>query len=404
MRKLLLTYKGKTKSITDWGADTGINRDTIYNRLRWGWTAARALSKPVRRLQFLVPGTKYGKWTVIGRSKKVTKSGKKDKYTGCRCSCGTLRAVVTSMLVTGRATNCGCKRAPPIKSNQCFGRWTIIRAAGSFKRGGRAVLCRCTCGTKRVCKFSVLKTGRSRSCGCLKSEMAAKASKARTEVIKPGTKFHRWTILRDYKGKRAAGKHRLVWAQCDCGVIKTVALPLLKRGHSKSCGCYRIEINASRVRTHGGCRLPEYGVWCNMLGRCRNKNDTAYHRYGGRGIKVCKRWKSFKNFLADMGRRPSNKHQIDRERNNGDYKPSNCRWLLSKENSRNTSRAKKISFRGKLQTAGAWGEELGVAANLIRDRLRRGWPIKDALLTPKGDRSCRSSKSKKRISPPRRKK
>jgi hypothetical protein len=76
-----------------------------------------------------------------------------------------------------------------------------------------------------------------------------------------------------------------------------------------------------------------------MLQRCTNPNNTKFHLWGGRGIKVCKRWRDFANFFADMGKRPSRKHSIDRYPDmNGNYEPTNCRWATAKQQSANSRR------------------------------------------------------------------
>ncbi len=99
----------------------------------------------------------------------------------------------------------------------------------------------------------------------------------------------------------------------------------------------------SGPKKHGMCGTPEYDTWCHMKSRCYNKNNLDYHRYGGRGIKICDRWlHSFDNFIADMGCKPFEGLEIDRTNNDGNYEPSNCRWVTHKQNCQNRG-SKKIS-------------------------------------------------------------
>jgi hypothetical protein len=145
-----------------------------------------------------------------------------------------------------------------------------------------------------------------------------------------GRVFGRLTVL-DKADTTGSGKRR--WrCRCECGQITLSSTGNLRSGNSTSCGqCCR-----KTTRTHGhftGRRMsPTYAVWHGMKQRCTNPNFKQWKDYGGRGIKVCKRWQAFENFLADMGEKPP-KLQIDRIDNNGDYKPSNCRWVTPKENS-----------------------------------------------------------------------
>jgi hypothetical protein len=113
-----------------------------------------------------------------------------------------------------------------------------------------------------------------------------------------------------------------------------------------------------------------------MLSRCRNKTNKKYPRYGGRGIRVCDRWKSFKNFLSDMGERPKN-HSIDRIDNNVDYTPDNCRWATVKQQANNTSTNIKISYKGKTMTVSEWSDFTGIKYATIWSRHRAGMCLND---------------------------
>lgn len=128
--------------------------------------------------------------------------------------------------------------------------------------------------------------------------------------------------------------------------------------------------------------MTEYKVWQWIRHRCNTPTATGYHRYGGRGIRVCQRWDAFPNFLADMGKRPTPKHQIDRIDVNGHYEPANCRWVTKEEQMRNTRVTRFLTLGERTLSVAGWAEELGISAHTIRVRLHRGKSPAEALRIP----------------------
>ncbi len=137
-----------------------------------------------------------------------------------------------------------------------------------------------------------------------------------------------------------ARQRRVYWScVCLCGAVKSVAACEIKSGKTKSCGCFDAARKKTATVKHGYNRTPTYVSWCAMWARCTNAKLKSFNNYGGRGITVCDRWKSFQAFLDDVGERPVGK-SLDRYPNNdGNYESSNCRWATSSEQKRNQVRA-----------------------------------------------------------------
>lgn len=170
----------------------------------------------------------------------------------------------------------------------------------------------------------------------------------RTGMVKPfiyerikhliGQKFGSYTVL-DFAEHRYNGELFLL-CRCDCKVEKPISKQKLLSGRITRCvTCGVTDANKKRTK-HGMINTSTYNIWRSMRRRCIDAKKKSYNRYGGRGITVCRRWDSFENFLADMGERPDG-CQIDRINNDGNYEPSNCRWVTPKVNANNRSNNKK---------------------------------------------------------------
>lgn len=200
-----------------------------------------------------------------------------------------------------------------------------------------------------------------------------------------GQTFGRLTVL-SFTG-RTDKFHRALWlCQCSCSKQIVVTSHNLRTGQTKSCGCLHIEtLHKHRLarKTHGFTGTRIHRIWKAMLQRCFNPNMFHFHRYGGRGITVCERWRKFENFLADVGEPPSPEHSLDRYPNpNGNYEAGNVRWATPKQQRDNTSQKRLLSAHGKTQTLKQWAHELGMSMSGLHARLATGWPVERALTVP----------------------
>lgn len=171
-----------------------------------------------------------------------------------------------------------------------------------------------------------------------------------------GKKFGRWKVLDEIK--RVNGI--IHWkCECECGVKRFVNRNALTRKKSQSCGCLNREIardvniihgHVIGVRSDGKKATKEYTAWQSIKQRCYGKNQINYYRYGGRGIKMCDRWRSsFINFYRDMGDCPKG-YSFGRINNDGHYEPNNCRWESDYQQRINRSDNRHFVMWGKKLT------------------------------------------------------
>lgn len=210
-------------------------------------------------------------------------------------------------------------------------------------------------------------------------------SMSRTIIPMEGRTFGHCTVIERVEDNN----RRLQYlCRCECGNEFEALGENLRSLHTQSCGCYRDNKNRKLHEKHKELSYynhsPEYKTWKSLRGRCNNPNNPKYSRYGGRGIKVDERWNDYANFLKDMGRRPSNKHTIDRINNDGNYSPENCRWATRTEQSRNRSNTLSLTFNGITKTLQEWSEQTGLDYSALQWRRNSGWPVDEILTIPSG--------------------
>jgi hypothetical protein len=201
-----------------------------------------------------------------------------------------------------------------------------------------------------------------------------------------GQKFGRLTVVKRVENNKFG---KSMWlCQCDCGGAKTVLGAKLMNGETKSCGCWRSEVVKIVNKTHGQSYTALNNRYRAMIGRCHNPSHSSYAAYGGRGIKVCDRWRnSYQAFLDDMGEPPPG-FTLDRIDNSKGYSPDNCRWASPKMQAANSSKVRVVSYNGKTANITDWAKHLGISTATLIERLKK-WPIDEALTMPKSTKWSR---------------
>lgn len=211
-----------------------------------------------------------------------------------------------------------------------------------------------------------------------------------------GQKFNHLTVLSLHHKKQLFNKEgkpngHLYYYECvcDCGKRTIVAASALKNSSVKSCGCYQrkviSEIAKISSRKHGYRNTRLYREWQSMKGRCYYSSVNGYERYGGRGILVCDEWKdsfiAFKDWAELHGYEDS--LTIDRIDVNGNYEPSNCRWIPMKAQCRNTRANNYVTYKNETHCLAEWAEILGLPYTLVKNRITRlKWPVERAFTEP----------------------
>ncbi len=252
-----------------------------------------------------------------------------------------------------------------------FGKQIVLR-----ELEGDYVEIKCDCGTVKKSRKQYIRNGQSKSCGCGRRD-----ARPDTIPIIVGQTFDQLTVTQ-LLGTN--GHKRQVLCQCSCGSFKVIEEGNLRRGDTKSCGCFRKERMASLTLTHGQGgtkRTKLYRAWESM--RRRVKDPIRYPSYVGRT--VAPEWNSFEAFRdyieANLGPCPEG-HSLDRIENEKGYEPGNLRWASYQVQVRNRKSTLFLTARGEKKSLADWSEHVGIDSFTIRARMLNGWTHEEAIFTP----------------------
>lgn len=197
-----------------------------------------------------------------------------------------------------------------------------------------------------------------------------------------GQRFGRLVVLERVENSKNGSSRWL--CRCDCGEIRVHTAGTLNYGVVKSCGCYGKETRRERGTTHNKSNTKLYRVWASMRERCSSPSCKGFAYYGGRGITVCDEWND--SFQAFYDWAISNGYgeglSIDRIDVDGNYEPSNCRWVSKNIQANNTRKNVSIEYNGESHTIAEWAKLLGIKYGTLHKRLEEGWSAEDAFHTP----------------------
>lgn len=209
--------------------------------------------------------------------------------------------------------------------------------------------------------------------------------------IKNGERYGRLVVIREVEPRQnKREKVRRFLCQCDCGNTKIVAINHLVSGETKSCGCYKKGVTGRKPKFPKHMTTSRlYTIWNGIKARCYTESSTSYKRYGAKGITMCDKWKndftSFYNWSIENGY--ADNLTLDRINCEGNYEPSNCRWVSYTKQANNTKANVFLTLNGESHTYAEWGRIIGVRSATLQQRKHAGWSDEKTLTTPVANRT-----------------
>lgn len=313
-----------------------------------------------------VSGQRFGNWMALRRTCYDIKRG--GAMFECVCDCGTIKEVPMARLKNGTSKSCGCQSKVKDITGQKFGMLTAIQFSHLDSKLQAWWRFRCDCGNEVVRDAAnVKKENFSHSCGCT------------TNLIdETGNKYGLLTVIKRVENDN--NKKARWLCECDCGNKAVVNGGNLRSLQTCSCGCLTVKQSRELDFRNKAQRL--HRIYAGMKARCFQKSHPTYKNYGARGVSICSEWMewdAFKEWAFDNGFQKG--LSIERIDNNGNYEPSNCRWIPLNEQMRNTTRTIHCEYDGKHYTSMiGLCEENNFNYNKIRaEKRRNGGDIQAAI-------------------------
>ena len=247
-----------------------------------------------------------------------------------------------------------------------FGKLTVVKFDKITSSNKKRWWCKCECGSITSIQEDNLKSGNSTKCHY------CRCVKDLTGNIYGSLTVMKFSYRENHKS--------FYECQCNCGNTVVVRSDCLTTGNTKSCGC----LNNKSKKDNPVTKEKLYHIWYGMKERCYNSNNLRFDDYGGRGITISKCWdsyKSFKNWALENGYKEG--LSIDRIDVDGNYEPSNCRWVQMSVQQRNKRNNKYYTYNGKSQLLKDWAKDYGIKEMTLYARINTlHWDFEKAITTP----------------------